>query len=63
MIGILGRARKFEVINLLLDEMQRDGCEPNVVTCNHLIHCYGHANLHNKCVGYILRNAKGKVQT
>eukprot|EP01018_Ginkgo_biloba_P025786 Gb_02945 [translate_table: standard] len=44
MIGILGRARKFELINRLLDEMRRDGCEPNVVTYNRLIHCYGRAN-------------------
>uniref|UniRef100_A0A0D6R6M9 Smr domain-containing protein n=1 Tax=Araucaria cunninghamii TaxID=56994 RepID=A0A0D6R6M9_ARACU len=44
MIGILGRARKFEAIDVLLDEMQKDGCEPTVVTYNRLIHCYGRAN-------------------
>lgn len=50
MIGILGRARKFEVINLLLDEMQRDGYEPTVVTYNRLIHCYGRANYIGKAL-------------
>eukprot|EP01018_Ginkgo_biloba_P003856 Gb_10339 [translate_table: standard] len=44
MIGILGRARKFEAVKKLLDEMRRDGCEPNIVTYNRLIHCYGRAN-------------------
>ncbi|XP_057848946.2 pentatricopeptide repeat-containing protein At1g18900 [Cryptomeria japonica] len=44
MIGILGRARRFDVINTLLDEMQKEGCEPTVVTYNRLIHCYGRAN-------------------
>lgn len=50
MIGILGRARKFEVINLLLDEMRKDGCEPTVVTYNRLIHCYGRANYIRKAL-------------
>lgn len=50
MIGILGRARKFEVINLLLGEMRRDGCEPTVVTYNRLIHCYGRANYTRKAL-------------
>ncbi|PSS07867.1 Pentatricopeptide repeat-containing protein [Actinidia chinensis var. chinensis] len=44
MIGILGRFRQFSAINKLLDEMIRDGCEPNVVTYNRLIYSYGRAN-------------------
>ncbi|KAF8399396.1 hypothetical protein HHK36_015260 [Tetracentron sinense] len=44
MVGILGRARQFDAINNLLDEMVRDGCQPNVVTYNRLIHSYGRAN-------------------
>ncbi|KAJ4972979.1 hypothetical protein NE237_006153 [Protea cynaroides] len=44
MVGILGRARQFSAINKLLDEMVRDGCHPNVVTYNRLIHSYGRAN-------------------
>ncbi|KAH9608670.1 hypothetical protein KSS87_021888 [Heliosperma pusillum] len=44
MVGILGKAKKFNAINILLDQMVRDGCEPNVVTYNRLIHSYGRAN-------------------
>lgn len=44
MIGILGIARKFDVMNELLDEMQKEGNKPTVVTYNRLIHCYGRAN-------------------
>lgn len=44
MVGILGRARQFVIINRLIDEMLGDGCEPNVVTYNRLIHSYGRAN-------------------
>ncbi|KAK2999833.1 hypothetical protein RJ639_022662 [Escallonia herrerae] len=44
MIGILGRARQFGAINKLLDQMIREGCQPNVVTYNRLIHSYGRAN-------------------
>ncbi|KAK6924942.1 Pentatricopeptide repeat [Dillenia turbinata] len=44
MIGILGRAKEFGSINKLLDEMVREGCQPNVVTYNRLIHSYGRAN-------------------
>lgn len=44
MIGILGRARNFEVCTRLLQEMRREGCEPCVVTYNRLIHAYGRAN-------------------
>ncbi|OMO50729.1 hypothetical protein COLO4_37914 [Corchorus olitorius] len=44
MVGILGRARQFEAINRLLDQMVKDGCQPNVVTYNRLIHSYGRAN-------------------
>ncbi|KAK4799651.1 hypothetical protein SAY86_025016 [Trapa natans] len=44
MIGILGRSRQFGAINKLLDQMVRDGCQPNVVTYNRLIHSYGRAN-------------------
>ncbi|GFZ12076.1 pentatricopeptide repeat (PPR) superfamily protein [Actinidia rufa] len=36
MIGILGRARQFSAINKLLDQMIRDGCQPNVVTSGYL---------------------------
>ncbi|KAI5081388.1 hypothetical protein GOP47_0004571 [Adiantum capillus-veneris] len=43
MLGILGRARKFDAVARLLDDMVRDGCKPNVVTFNRLIHCYGTA--------------------
>ncbi|KAL5721390.1 hypothetical protein ACHQM5_005042 [Ranunculus cassubicifolius] len=43
MIGILGRARQFGPMNRLLDEMVRDGCMPNVVTYNRVIHSYGRA--------------------
>ncbi|KAF7806152.1 pentatricopeptide repeat-containing protein [Senna tora] len=44
MVGILGRARHFGAINKLLEQMMRDGCQPNVVTYNRLIHSYGRAN-------------------
>ncbi|KAF9623851.1 hypothetical protein IFM89_005436 [Coptis chinensis] len=44
MVGILGRARQFNAINRLLDEMVEDGSVPNVVTYNRLIHSYGRAN-------------------
>ncbi|KAJ7956326.1 Pentatricopeptide repeat-containing protein family [Quillaja saponaria] len=44
MVGILGRARQFGAINKLLEQMFRDGCQPNVVTYNRLIHSYGRAN-------------------
>ncbi|TKY55132.1 Pentatricopeptide repeat-containing protein [Spatholobus suberectus] len=44
MVGILGRARRFDVISKLLEQMVKDGCQPNVVTYNRLIHCYGCAN-------------------
>lgn len=44
MVGILGRARQFGLINKLLNQMVRDGCQPNVVTYNRLIHSYGRAN-------------------
>ena len=44
MVGILGRARQFGTINKLLEQMVKDGCEPNVVTYNRLIHSYGRAN-------------------
>lgn len=44
MVGILGRAKQFDSINKLLDQMVRDGCQPNVVTYNRLIHSYGRAN-------------------
>lgn len=51
MVGILGRAKQFDAINVLLDQMARDGCEPNVVTYNRLIHSYGRANYLNDAVG------------
>ncbi|KNA23434.1 hypothetical protein SOVF_024800 [Spinacia oleracea] len=51
MVGILGRAKQFDAINVLLDQMVRDGCEPNVVTYNRLIHSYGRANYLNDAVG------------
>lgn len=44
MAGILGRARQFGAMRRLIDEMIRDGCRPNVVTYNRLIHSYGRAN-------------------
>ncbi|KAL5544360.1 hypothetical protein UlMin_008144 [Ulmus minor] len=44
MIGILGRAKQFGVINKLLHQMAEEGCQPNVVTYNRLIHSYGRAN-------------------
>ncbi|XP_028231434.1 pentatricopeptide repeat-containing protein At1g74750-like isoform X2 [Glycine soja] len=44
MVGILGRARRFDSISKLLEQMVKDGCQPNVVTYNRLIHCYGCAN-------------------
>ncbi|XP_057474827.1 LOW QUALITY PROTEIN: pentatricopeptide repeat-containing protein At1g18900-like [Actinidia eriantha] len=50
MIGILGRARQFGAINKLLDQMIRDGCQPNVVTYNRIIHSYGRANYLNEAV-------------
>eukprot|EP00250_Pteridium_aquilinum_P019298 c24382_g1_i2 orf=303-3173(+) len=43
MLGILGRARKFDAIENLLEDMVKDGCKPSVVTFNRLIHCYGRA--------------------
>lgn len=51
MVGILGRARQFGVINKLLDQMINDGCEPNIVTFNRLIHSYGKANYLNEAMG------------
>ncbi|KAF5734156.1 pentatricopeptide repeat-containing protein [Tripterygium wilfordii] len=50
MVGILGRARQFSAINKLLDQMVRDGCQPNVVTYNRMIHSYGRANYLNEAV-------------
>ncbi|XP_059640044.1 pentatricopeptide repeat-containing protein At1g74750-like [Cornus florida] len=50
MVGILGRARQFGAINKLLDQMIRDGCQPNVVTYNRLIHSYGRANYLDEAV-------------
>ncbi|CAL1406358.1 unnamed protein product [Linum trigynum] len=50
MVGILGRAKQFTAINKLLDQMVRDGCQPNVVTYNRLIHSYGRANYLNEAV-------------
>lgn len=44
MVGNLGRAKQFGEINKLLDEMVREGCQPNTVTYNRLIHSYGRAN-------------------
>ncbi|KAJ0255811.1 Pentatricopeptide repeat-containing protein [Hirschfeldia incana] len=44
MVGNLGRAKQFGEINKLLNEMVRDGCQPNTVTYNRLIHSYGRAN-------------------
>lgn len=44
MIGILGQAREFGAVKMLLEEMISDGCKPTVVTYNRLIHAYGCAN-------------------
>ncbi|PQP92713.1 pentatricopeptide repeat-containing protein [Prunus yedoensis var. nudiflora] len=44
MVGILGRSRQFGAINKLLNQMVKEGCQPNVVTYNRLIHSYGRAN-------------------
>ncbi|KAL6524361.1 hypothetical protein OROHE_016032 [Orobanche hederae] len=51
MVGILGRARQFGAINKLLNQMVRDGCQPNIVTYNRLIHSYGRANYLNEAMG------------
>lgn len=50
MVGILGRAKQFSTINRLLDEMVEDGCYPNVVTYNRLIHSYGRANFLDEAI-------------
>ncbi|XP_010416331.1 PREDICTED: pentatricopeptide repeat-containing protein At1g74750-like [Camelina sativa] len=50
MVGNLGRAKQFGEINKLLDEMVRDGCQPNTVMFNRLIHSYGRANYLNEAV-------------
>ncbi|XP_022738556.1 pentatricopeptide repeat-containing protein At1g74750-like [Durio zibethinus] len=50
MVGILGRAKRFGMINRLLDQMVKDGCQPNVVTYNRLIHSYGRANYLNEAI-------------
>lgn len=50
MVGNLGRAKQFGAINKLLDEMVRDGCQPNTVTYNRLIHSYGRANYLNEAM-------------
>ncbi|KAL1216716.1 Pentatricopeptide repeat-containing protein [Cardamine amara subsp. amara] len=50
MVGNLGRAKQFGAINNLLDEMVRDGCQPNTVTYNRLIHSYGRANYLNEAM-------------
>lgn len=50
MVGILGRAREFGAINNLLEQMVKDGCQPNVVTYNRLIHSYGRANYLNEAL-------------
>ncbi|CAA7013654.1 unnamed protein product [Microthlaspi erraticum] len=50
MVGNLGRAKQFGEINKLLDEMVRDGCQPNTVTYNRLIHSYGRANYLNEAM-------------
>ncbi|XP_057951763.1 pentatricopeptide repeat-containing protein At1g74750-like [Malania oleifera] len=55
MVGILGRARQFGTINKLLDQMVRDGCQPNVVTYNRLIHSYGRANYLNDAINVFNR--------
>lgn len=55
MVGILGRAKQFGAINKLLDQMVRDGCQPNVVTYNRLIHSYGRANYLNEAVSVFNR--------
>ncbi|XP_010533415.1 PREDICTED: pentatricopeptide repeat-containing protein At1g74750 isoform X2 [Tarenaya hassleriana] len=47
MVGILGRAKQFGAINKLMDQMVREGCQPNTVTYNRLIHSYGRANYLN----------------
>lgn len=51
MVGILGRSRQFGAINKLLDQMVGDGCQPNIVTYNRLIHSYGRANYLKEAMG------------
>uniref|UniRef100_A0A1J3DYK6 Pentatricopeptide repeat-containing protein n=2 Tax=Noccaea caerulescens TaxID=107243 RepID=A0A1J3DYK6_NOCCA len=55
MVGNLGRAKQFGEINKLLDEMVRDGCQPNTVTYNRLIHSYGRANYLNEAMNVFNR--------
>ncbi|KAF3784471.1 Pentatricopeptide repeat-containing protein [Nymphaea thermarum] len=58
MIGILGNARQFAMTTRLLDEMVRDGCQPNVVTYNRLIHSYGRAGLLPEAVNLFYKMQK-----
>ncbi|KAK9000418.1 hypothetical protein V6N11_080918 [Hibiscus sabdariffa] len=47
MMGILGRAEQFGLINRLLDQVLKDKCHSTVVICNCLIHSYGCTNYLN----------------
>ena len=62
MVGILGRSRQFAAINKLLAEMVRDGCQPNVVTYNRLIHSYGRANYLNDAINVFDRMQEAGCQ-
>ncbi|KAJ4884534.1 Pentatricopeptide repeat-containing protein [Raphanus sativus] len=59
MVGNLGRAKQFGEINKLLDEMVREGCQPNTVTYNRLIHSYGRANYLREAMNVFQPNARG----
>ncbi|MED6191443.1 hypothetical protein PIB30_000543 [Stylosanthes scabra] len=60
MVGILGRARQFGAINKLLEQMVNDGCKPNVVTYNRLIHSYGRANYLKEALNVVIIHSLGK---
>lgn len=62
MVGILGRSRQFGAMMRLIDEMIRDGCRPNVVTYNRLIHNYGRANYIDEAMNVFYRMQEAGCQ-